>query len=650
MRESAKVNQTTSLHTAVLQAWDCAFAGSPVAYLSGPITTGLRQVERIRGGETSREAKYDVIRANSRALIETAQKLRADRVEVIVEPASLNVAEWSQADYLQLWEEFIERHVRLIIFMSDWEYSIGCATEFARAVMHDVRTETISGSPITAEDGVALLTAAYENLSADDAGGALKELASSIKKIILRLSALLKPTSVQSDQLRKDASLDYLAKIGMNVAQFVSYAPSAKGARQEFSRFWGERANRRFESLEAAIEALLLRSADTSVNVRSYEPFNPQSREFVYGLKSVDEAAAAVRRLSEEGLHTIVNETVDIHDGGVSGVIMGNVLEFAPDDTPRCVEKPGTASLPRGWGRELLSTVYRFPVDLAVPLASRLEFSLHPRPRGWKQTNILVWEFSEEESPEAKPQLRWPNKFSRMIGDKVFGLLVAHHIGLPVPETTVVSRRVAPFAFGLPTGWGETWIRTAPVEQVPGKFTTHRGWVDPYELLHSEDRDGTQIASVLSQQGVRPAYSGALVVGANKKPIIEGAEGDGENLMLGSIAPQYLPARVRKSVKSVFDHAAAALGPVRMEWVFDGERAWVVQLHRGATETDATHITRRQAQHWIPFDVGQGLEELRSLISRLDKNTGVEIRGRVGLTSHIADVVRKANIPARMVA
>jgi hypothetical protein len=637
------------LHRAVLEAWECAFAGSPVAYLSGPITTGIRQVERIRAGDSSKAGKRAIILENSEALIKTAKRLRTERSLIIVEPASLNVADWSQFDYLQLWEEFIERHARLIIFMPQWEYSIGCATEFARAVMHDVRTETVAGSPITAEDGVALLRAAHQDLIGDDANGALRELATRIEQVISRISKFLKPL-VHAEQLRKDASLDYLAKNGMNVAQFVSYAPTSKGPRQEFSRMWEERANRRFGSLEDAIAALLCRSADPSVNVRSYEPFNPQSREFVYGIKSVDEAVAAVRRLTNEGLHTIVNETIDIHDGGVSGVLMGNVLEFAPDDTPRCVEKPGTASLPRGWGRELLSTVYRFPVDLTVPFASRLEFSLHPGPRGWKQTNILVWEYSEEESPEARPQVQWPNKFSKLLGDKVFGLLVAHHIGLPVPETTVINRRVAPFTFGLPTGWGETWIRTAPLEQVPGKFSTHRGWVDPYELLHSEDRTGELIASVLSQQGVRPAYSGALIVGRNNKPILEGAKGAGDLLMLGQIAPQRLPAKVKGEVERAFEHAEAALGPVRMEWVFDGERAWVVQLHRGATETTATHITRRRAQYWIPFDVGQGLEELRALISRLDKNTGVELRGRVGLTSHIADVVRKADIPARMVA
>ena len=57
-------------------------------------------------------------------------------------------------------------------------------------------------------------------------------------------------------------------------------------------------------------------------------------------------ATSVLKRFSSQGLHTIVNETVDVNDGGVSGVLMHNVLEYSPDDTPRCVEKPGVASLP----------------------------------------------------------------------------------------------------------------------------------------------------------------------------------------------------------------------------------------------------------------------------------------------------------------
>lgn len=640
-----------SLRSAILEAWDCAFAGSPVVYLSGPITTGLRQIERIRGGDEGREGKQAVIRANSEALVQTARKLRAERSDIIVEPASLNVEEWSQADYLNLWELFIERHVRLILFMPDWEYSFGCATEFARAVEHDVRTETISGSLITPEDGIALISTACEKLRKNDAHGSLLALAADLESVISRLSKIIVPSRASGRrELRKDASLDYLAERGFNVAQFASFAPEAGVPKQEYSRIAGEARNHSFRNPRAAIEAILARSVDGTINVRSFEPFDSQSREFIYGIADPRVALAHVERLTQEGLHTIVNETVDIHDGGVSGVLMGNVLEFAPDATPRCVEEPGTASLPRGWGRELLSTVYRFGIELAVPLGSRLEFSLHPKPRGWKQTNILVWEFEEHPHVEAQPELTWPNIFSRMLGDKVFGLLVAHHIGLPVPMTTVINRRVAPFSFGLSTGSGETWIRTAPVEQVPGRFTTLRGWSDPYEILHREDPTHEAIASVLSQEGVKPAYSGALIVGSGHRLILEGKRGEGESLMQGKALPERLPSKIAADVRALFDHAKAALGPVRLEWVHDGSRAWIVQLHRGATETNETRITAGEADRWISFEPKQGLEALRSQLAELPLGSGLILKGKVGLTSHIADVIRKANVPARMEA
>ena len=648
------MNQETrvrSLHSIILEAWDCAFAGSPVAYLSGPITTGLRQIERLRAGDDSREGRYAVIRENSEALVEAAKRLRAERNDIIVEPASLNVEEWSQADYLNLWELFIERHVRLILFMPDWEYSFGCATEFARAVEHDVRTETVSGSLVTPDDGVALISAACEELRRDDADGKLAELVGNLDSVICRLRKAVAPVPARRRrELRKDASLDYLAERGFNVAQFVSFAPLAGAPKQEYSRLSGNPRNRHFETPSEAIEAVLARSVDGTVNVRSFEPFNSQSREFVYGIADARVALAHVERLTSEGLHTIVNETVDIHDGGVSGVLMGNVLEFAPDATPRCVEEPGTASLPRGWGRELLSTVYRFPVELAVPLGSRLEFSLHPKPRGWKQTNILVWEFEEHPHVEAQPELAWPNIFSRLVGDKTFGLLVAHHIGLPVPMTIVINRRVAPFSFGLSTASGETWIRTAPVEQVPGKYTTLRGWRDPYEILHREDPKHEAIASVLSQEGVKPAYSGALIVGTNGRLIVEGKRGEGETLMQGTALPERIPSRIAADVRALFAHAHAALGPVRLEWVHDGKRAWVVQLHRGATETTRTQITSGEAFRWIAFEPSRGLEALRAQLANLPAGSGLLVKGRVGLTSHIADVIRRARVPARMEA
>lgn len=640
-----------------MQAWEYAFADTSVTYLSGPITTGLRHVERLRAeagaGLTKATAiptKAAVIQENCIGLRATAARLRRERGEIVVEPASLNIVEWSQRDYLSLWGSFIERHVNLILFVPGWEYSVGCASEFARARMHDVRTETVSGSRITIDDALALLTAAHKNIlvEGDSCHKDLKALANELKSVVARLEAFRRPKNAMVNQtLRKDASLDMLAET-MNVAQFVSFSPSGGRPKQEFSRIAGESPNSTFPDVSTAIETLLFASSDKSINVRSYEPSSPKSREFIYGLTNVFDAVAAVERLTQEGLHTIVNETVDVNDGGVSGVLMGDVLEFAPDDTPRCVEKPGTASLPRGWGRELLATVYSFPIELDVPLDSRLEFSIHPHPRGWRQSNILAWEFAEQSYVDAKPQPRWPNRFSKLIGDKAFGLLVAHHIGLPVPFTTVISRRVAPFSFGRPTRSGETWIRTAPGEQVPGKFATNHGWLDPFNLLNTEDPDGDVIKSVLSQQGVTQLYSGALIMGGDGKLIVEGKRGEGKSLMAGVSAPEKLPVEIEAEVRALYARAEASLGIVRFEWVHDGEQAWIVQLHSGVTDSTHDYITSLKAERWQTFDVRAGLEELRKTLAVLSAGTGIVLSERVGLTSHFADVIRRANVPARM--
>jgi hypothetical protein len=70
-------------------------------------------------------------------------------------------------------------------------------------------------------------------------------------------------------------------------------------------------------------------------------------------------------------------ETIDTHDSGVSGLILGDVAEFAPEGTPRAVEKAWVATLPFDLGREILETVYGEAPDQPPP-STRVEFSLHP--------------------------------------------------------------------------------------------------------------------------------------------------------------------------------------------------------------------------------------------------------------------------------
>jgi hypothetical protein len=278
----------------------------------------------------------------------------------------------------------------------------------------------------------------------------------------------------------------------------------------------------------------------------------------------------------------------------------------------------------------------------------RVEFSIHPKPRGWRHTNTLLWEIESAAGALTAPPPRWPNRFSQFLGDKAFGLLIADALEAPVPATTVVSRRVAPFRFGCPTNSGETWIRTCPREPQPGLFTTARGWRDPFELIAAEDPDG-QIASVLSQDGVVPVWSGAALVGANDAIIIEGRGGTGDSLMLGESQPEPLPDQTVEHVKSVHGALSQKLGPVRIEWVHDGDKVWIVQLHVGKTQTSELALVEGPADRWFSFNVAEGLPALRALLPTLPPGVGLELNGNVGLTSHIADLVRKWARPARIV-
>jgi hypothetical protein len=438
----------------------------------------------------------------------------------------------------------------------------------------------------------------------------------------------------------KDAILDRLGSAA-NIAQFVSFNPQLQ---QRYSLIRGFDPNHIFSSLEEAAAALLSAAPDNSVNVRSYTPDDPKSREFVYGLKSAADIAANTRRL-----YTILNETVDIHDGGVSGVALGDVIEFAPDDTPRCVEKPGTVSLSRRMGLQLLKTVYGFAPALDYPSSFRVEFSIHPLRRGYRNDHTIVWELENVGESAITAQPQWANNFSRKIGDKAFGLLIADLMELPVPRTTVIPRFIAPFSFGQTTGTSEFWIRTCPPEPVPGFFTTKRGWIDPFKLLATEDADGIGIASVLSQEGVEAYYSGALISDEQDKPIIEGVRGFGDDFMLGLSSREDLPLEVKTKVHQLYETVAAKLGAARMEWVFDGAQVWVVQLHRGATATSNEFIYPGAPTNYRYFETKDGIGNLRTLIKEVQKTgEGIVLRGNVGVTSHFGDVLRKAKIPSKI--
>ena len=350
----------------------------------------------------------------------------------------------------------------------------------------------------------------------------------------------------------------------------------------------------------------------------------------------------------------ILNETVDVNDGGVSGVMQGGCLEFAPGVIPRFVEKDSKypiSSLSKEIGFGILETVYGIKPNLDFPDGYRVEFSTHPKARGWRHAHTIIWEVEKIDDAQITPYYSWPNLFSVFLGDKVYGLLLAYLIGLNVPRTTVFSRnpRLGLFTFGVPTGSGELWTRTCPKVQEPGRFTTLHKWNDPFQLMETDDPEGKFLASCIVQEGVESIYSGAALTDHDGALILEGVEGVGDQFMLGKAMTEALPNEVQVALRTEYKKAYDCLGDVRFEWAYDGVQVWILQLHVGRSISSGRTIVPGEPDMWVDFEVEKGLEALRSIVAQIhNTNYGISVIGHVGMTSHVADVLRKSGIPSKM--
>ena len=441
----------------------------------------------------------------------------------------------------------------------------------------------------------------------------------------------------------KDARLNELAE-SWNVAQFVSFSPSC---RQRYAWIAGLEPNQAIAGPAAALELLLQRSGEGRINLRSFLPDRPQGNEFIYGIDRLDDAEAGLRRLTASGMFVIANETIDIHDGGVSGVVQDGVIEFAPGATPRVVETNEATSLPIALGLAVLGRVYRFEVDLPQRSRWRVEFSLHPIRRGFKQTHTIIWEAEETPYSPLSAMPKWPNSFSEFIGDKVFGLLIAEALGLRIPRATALCRTVSPFIFGQATGSDVKWLRTCPRNPEPGLFPTVRGWTDPFKMM-AEDSE-QRLAGVIIQDEVASHFSGAMLTSDSVNPIIEGVQGFGDQFMLGRAHPARLPDDLKWMLEQLHRTAVEKCGSVRIEWAFDGRDVWVLQLQPEAVLSNGLVIVPGEVEGEVEFQVEEGLDTLREVIARIQgTNIGIKLIGRVGVTSHIADVLRRHRVVSRM--
>ncbi|MBK8386772.1 MAG: hypothetical protein IPL11_14505 [Candidatus Accumulibacter sp.] len=361
-------------------------------------------------------------------------------------------------------------------------------------------------------------------------------------------------------------------------------------------------------------------------------------------LSNVDAVVDALKGHAADGLHTIVNENIDENDGGVSGVSHAGQLEFAPDATPRCVDDPKvrTARLPFEAGCALLRSVYGFTPSLPYDKDIRTEFSIHPTRRGWRHQHTTIWQ-------QERTVIKLIRRF-RILAECLqqvhrrqgLRLTSRFRCWLPVPRTTVFHRRVFQFSFGEPSRY--KWHVHVPLqkEKVPGYYPSCRGWADPFAVLAdyrviAEDgyqpqtplvvpKDIKPLASVLVQEEVSARYSGRLVYGADESPIVDGVEGGGEHFMLGA-GRGGLPREIVEQVRQLAAKAREKLGLVEIEWVYDGARVWIVQLH---LSKKSTIVLAQEDLVWVDFryDGPHMIETFRQLARSLKgKRKGINVIG-----------------------
>lgn len=451
--------------------------------------------------------------------------------------------------------------------------------------------------------------------------------------------------------LYKDRVMNDMAENGLNVGQFVSYGPD--GA-QRYVRVCGVSPAHSFGCMEDALKMLFAKGAKY-INIRSFMPEKPDGHPFILGQKlkldTPEKLTAKARELIAMGLHVIFNENINPADGGVSGVMQGDVVEFSLNDTPRCVDKPEVLRMSRWEAERFFLIVYGMSITLPYTEQYRVEFSIHPHGVGYFNQRYVFWQVEKREGVEhcTAGTPYWPNRVSRDVGDKAYGLLMAHMYGFPVPKTRVFGRLISFFEFGEDIRKGEYWVRTAPRTQEPGLFTTIRGNIDPFALMAREDPDGTRISSILVQDDVTASFSGATLTSATGAPEIQGKSGSGDSFMVGASAPELLPEYVQDAVARRWKQLCAVFGPVRFEWCYAGGVVWVMQLHVGQSVSHGDVIYPGEPERFEVFYVHQGLDYLRAVITHAQQEGfGIILKGNVGITSHFGDVLRRGKVPSRL--
>ena len=140
-------------------------------YISTPISTGTRYVRwhQSFGLQVPKgSVDYDAARRRIKdANLAAARSLTADVREradghLVIDPTAMDIDGWEQRDYHLYWMEVISRYVHTVVFADGWQYSEGCAVEFAIAAESGLNLVDHRQWPIQLSSGLAMVVQARD--------------------------------------------------------------------------------------------------------------------------------------------------------------------------------------------------------------------------------------------------------------------------------------------------------------------------------------------------------------------------------------------------------------------------------------------------------------------------------------------------------
>jgi hypothetical protein len=131
----------------VMTAFDCVLSDDSAIYCSSELTTGKRFYQLLKkheaksgeelkirlGADQYEQIKRTLMKENVERGLQFTENIRQRGEINLINPGPFKAQDFDQQHYLYLWELVIIKKVYKAYFNDDWEYSNGCALEYAIA-------------------------------------------------------------------------------------------------------------------------------------------------------------------------------------------------------------------------------------------------------------------------------------------------------------------------------------------------------------------------------------------------------------------------------------------------------------------------------------------------------------------------------------